>query len=542
MEMKNPRRMPAVLLGPKTVLALALFQAALASPGQALAQATQVEQPCDDAAFPQTLCSFVPHDIDRKYKDGAALKVECTRACETPREPWASCLVRAECTQAGLAATANVCVTSLQDKDLEVLDRTQRLYDTFSWKSFIAINWMVDEKGNPKPVLEARDLPPPAMVGMPRWTPRWLKWSTSQDLFPDPAGQEIEFLTTTPDPQDSAIGPLRHLSFALLRAEGPLLDLASQSAPLVHLMNGCGAAMVAPLWDQNGHMVYYQSRVNDVSSQFIEHGKANTLDGQIEIQNSFVFSFPTGVYYINGNEKSLDPKDEGAIEIKMAWKVIDESKGDIPERFFTMATELPWTGGRRERKLLGLVGMHIAHKSQTSAQWIWSTFEHVDNVSVDPAEVARYRKQGKRLRPSFNDPNCNDCQTNQPPCGQDQETPGDAPAGGRTCKTQVTRVLPIARSTAELNAQARQAFKDKGMVWQYYELVGTQWALQPTLSDSNGVPTPRYLSNTMFETYKQNTSCIDCHSHAIMAASKDKQRNTYKTAPSDFSWLLTRAR
>ena len=36
---------------------------------------------------------------------------------------------------------------------------------------------------------------------------------------------------------------------------------------------------------------------------------------------------------------------------------------------------------------LGLVGLHIVHKTDSEPQWIWSTFEHVNNVpaAADPA-------------------------------------------------------------------------------------------------------------------------------------------------------------
>ena len=32
---------------------------------------------------------------------------------------------------------------------------------------------------------------------------------------------------------------------------------------------------------------------------------------------------------------------------------------------------------------VGLVGFHIAQKTETSPQWIWSTFEHVDNLATN---------------------------------------------------------------------------------------------------------------------------------------------------------------
>ena len=53
-------------------------------------------------------------------------------------------------------------------------------------------------------------------------------------------------------------------------------------------------------------------------------------------------------------------------------------------------------------------GMHIGHKSETSPQWIWATFEQVDNLDID--QVAH-----PNLRPSFFDPDCPLCTVNVQP-------------------------------------------------------------------------------------------------------------------------------
>ncbi|MGY4566966.1 hypothetical protein [Bradyrhizobium sp. USDA 3256] len=57
---------------------------------------------------------------------------------------------------------------------------------------------------------------------------------------------------------------------------------------------------------------------------------------------------------------------------------------------------------------VGLVGMHIGHKSETSPQWIWATFEQIDNLDVD-------RVAHPNLRPSFFDPDCPLCTVNVQP-------------------------------------------------------------------------------------------------------------------------------
>ncbi|HLM67568.1 MAG TPA: hypothetical protein VK358_08585, partial [Longimicrobium sp.] len=78
-------------------------------------------------------------------------------------------------------------------------------------------------------------------------------------------------------------------------------------------------------------------------------------------------------------------------------------------------------------------------------------------------------------------------------------------------------------------------------VWQFYELVSTQWPTQPSASLSGptpmGNPAPQFLANTTLETYVQgqvpnvSSSCIGCHNNATSTTSMF----------SDFSYLLERA-
>ena len=74
----------------------------------------------------------------------------------------------------------------------------------------------------------------------------------------------------------------------------------------------------------------------------------------------------------------------GAIMLKVSWKILDpeEDKSKIPYRRSagldaelaeTRPTALP-------AKDLGLVGFHVVTRRQTAPQWIWTSFEHVDNV------------------------------------------------------------------------------------------------------------------------------------------------------------------
>ena len=81
-------------------------------------------------------------------------------------------------------------------------------------------------------------------------------------------------------------------------------------------------------------------------------------------------------------------------------------------------------------------------------------------------------------------------------------------------------------------------------VWQYYELISTQWPTDPgpgncnaSATDPLGNPAPQFLANTTLETYIQgmtpnvSSSCIECHGNAAMTTG----------AASDFTYVLQRA-
>ena len=73
-----------------------------------------------------------------------------------------------------------------------------------------------------------------------------------------------------------------------------------------------------------------------------------------------------------------------------------------------MKAQLPEARGGWREVTVGLVGMHISHKSRSSPQWIWATFEQVDNPLGDPLAHPP-------IRPSFYNPNCPLCVPNQDP-------------------------------------------------------------------------------------------------------------------------------
>lgn len=117
--------------------------------------------------------------------------------------------------------------------------------------------------------------------------------------------------------------------------------------------------------------------------------------------------------------------------------------------------------------------------------------------------------------------------------------PGQTPS-------QIVRLNPIFSGTQALNEAYRKklAAVNPNSVWQYYELVGTQWPVHPEQS-ATGDPFPVYMANATLESYIQGvvkhdsvvfvpgvtSSCIGCHNGATSLAGRT----------SDFTYLLRTA-
>ena len=198
-----------------------------------------------------------------------------------------------------------------------------------------------------------------------------------------------------------------------------------------------------------------------------------------------------------------------------------------------------------------LVGLHIAHKVDPFTEWVWSTFEQVDNVPPDSDISPKPPPPPNGY--SFN----NGTDTPKTVNGYSYKPNPCPPAPGQPCPpqkpVQVTPVNPIPNtpagaSTRDFNSYYQQLLK--GTVWQYYQLVVTQWPSNPGIGANapfmlmqNGGVYPLNAGaafpslgavNTTMETYFQaqndaagagGNSCMSCH---------------YRAGQSDFSWGLNR--
>ena len=397
-----------------------------------------------------------------------------------------------------------------------MLTGRQSDFDKLSWATFVALNWpagadgepdktkIIGQNGDDHTVWEAgKEVSEIFLPGGARPTP-WGTPRTPPDTWP----QACKDLFKTGD----------RLLVQVAKVPGIL------TATVEPFQTG-------PLIDQYGQYSRFEIIVNRPMFQTILDKTLYSKQGQTGVTPVI---FPCG---------SKQTGQVGAIMVKATWKVLTDSEAKSG-RFhkssailYTASSTTPPIKEKCERIDVGLVGMHIVHKTTSAPQWVWSTFEHVDNCPTDgeapDLPVYNYFNKDAKGLP-----------VNTPP-----KRPWDPntvePANRRT---QVVRKIPITAATKALNAAYQAALKSAGKpdtpsVWVNYQLVGTQWPTNPSKScdvatgapvDRIGTPAPQFLGNTTLETYIQgkvpntSSSCLECHNNAT----------TTQAVFSDFTYTL----
>lgn len=394
------------------------------------------------------------------------------------------------------------------------LPALQKDFDIFSWNSFIAAVWPPGPGGTGDPSKKPGE-------GATGDNPTvWETYKDASTIFL-PGGKAPAW------DAPATIPPACRAAFK------PGMKVLSQIGKTPGLLNETVQPFdTGPLVDQNHAYTRFEIVVNRSMFDYI---LSNTLYSQAG-QKAFSgpVKFPCG----GGNQV-------GAVMIKASWKVL--GAGDDPSRFhvsqalvYTPATTNPPVQESCVAQTVGLAGLHIGHKVNSAPQWVWSTFEQVDNVPT----AAAVKSGTLKAHYNYYDPACKTCVVNEAPPRPWIPNQTTTPA------SQVVRVdtLPdFAHVSAdEQNKTALGLLRgvNEKSVWQYYELVSTQWPTDPgpgncnaSATDPLGNPAPQFLANTTLETYIQGTtpnvssSCIECHGNAAMTTG----------GASDFTYVLQRA-
>lgn len=419
-------------------------------------------------------------------------------------------------------------VPNFQNKDSLVL-YLQNNADDFSWRTFIATCWPANLDGTPDTnssfALKSNH------VVFEYWMPSH-KLYTKDGKIPESWDQHI---------QVTGNSLLTYIASELRTI--PKLNTLEKTEADHHI-----------LIDQNRNTTLYQLFYNREAYEYVTNAKLYNLEGQKEFVKNWpsvtrglkVIENDTQVniveryrraYFSIGN--TVDSsfklmggdyyflKNPNSSIIKSAWRVMTDK--DDKSRYYIRNV----LNDSNQTVEMGLVGLHIVQKVSEATQWIWSSFEHIDNApglnsdglpDIDPNVKYSY----------FNPENIDTNRINKPnPKKTQNKELWNQPH-------QIVRINPIAQSTNAINDRYRQKIRmvDSNSVWQYYQLVGTQWPFLPTLFTSGEGYTPNIMANTVLETFEQkNSSCMGCHSNARFLTSDTTTRGYGYNA--DFIWGLT---
>jgi len=157
---------------------------------------------------------------------------------------------------------------------------------------------------------------------------------------------------------------------------------------------------------------------------------------------------------------------EGAIEIKTAWRKLIKAEGDDPSRFMTKKVVV-FTGNElnlvADTATFGLIGLHIIHKTYNYPSFIYASFEQVD---VRDADMKTIGLDNPEIDPHTLTPVI------------DREISSTVQAVNTAAKGLITREKP-------------------NSVWQYYQLIGVQGK---PIDYSNRASDPNYfMANYVIE-------------------------------------------
>ena len=439
----------------------------------------------DDAASPPTVRAASPAQCFNR-----AANIPLTgKSCGPVPELQLSCYLPPDMVSPTPTPAPN------QPLSLQNFNTLQRAADIFSWQEFIALNWPAVAGMRGEPDVNKKISDPGPRV--------WETWKEEYEVYLKDGAKPRPWNDTEPVPTACASGATK--VFFRTQKIDDVVDSTLQAAAAT-------GTLPATLTDRKGRLVRYEIRLNKVLFEYIvKH----------ELYNANVQKLAKSVEF-----------PDGSILIKAAWREVSPAE----EKLFHTVTACVCdqdTDGKMvncHKQRMGLVGFHITAKTPFAPQWVWSTFEQVNNV---PGSVVTGAY-------SFNNPSCS-----QLKCPPNRQTP-------RATPNQIVRSIAIPNREPDcadgtqavdnvwrLNNDVKKALTGAGSVFQNYELVNTQWPV-PQLSNASQPETvftvrPLALGNTTMESFVQPTStCMGCHSTA-------RTVNPNRFVSSDFSFTLNNA-
>ena len=291
----------------------------------------------------------------------------------------------------------------------------------FAWQEFIALNWVAQDPGTsgkrglPAPSTDPNTgflgIAPDASGSFPLLV--WQTYRHKNELFPADGTTDMQFDSsaptysygTNPKMGTGVNGQIPSFSLFNNLDETSEIGLASMYAH---------STAVPPESDPaSGIRVAYEAKVNRALFQYlVDNGLANeTKLGNAQANTGFVYgpqnipnvgicTPPAGVTGPGPNQIILlpcggvsyprDTSEEGAIEIKAAWRALTTDEA-TSGRFY-MRNVIYYTGtpippplqpGQKPQlynnAVWGLVALHIIHKTKSFPAFVFASWEQVDN-------------------------------------------------------------------------------------------------------------------------------------------------------------------
>lgn len=365
----------------------------------------------------------------------------------------------------------------------------QRSADIFSWQEFFALNWPARDGMRGQPDFNKKISAPGARV--------WETWKEEYEVYLRNGDMPKPWNDREPVP-----APCDKIIFRTQKIHD-VVDATLQAA-------AADGTLPATLTDQKSKLVRYEIRLNKVLFDYIVQNRLYNSEAQALAKS---INFP-----------------DGAILIKAAWREVTPAEEKLFHTVTACVCDKDKSGKmvNCQTQRMGLVGFHITQKTPSAPQWVWSTFEQVNNVP-GPSAIGAF---------SFNNPSCPTCPVNK----QTQRgTPNQIfrttaiPGNEPNCAQPQLAVDNVRR----LNDDVRKVLSASGSVFQFYNLINAQWPL-PSASSASQPETvfnvrPLALGNTTMESFVQPTStCMGCHSTA-------RSTNPNNFVSSDFSFTLNNA-
>lgn len=270
------------------------------------------------------------------------------------------------------------------------------------------------------------------------------------------------------------------------------------------------------LVDQNSQILWYSTHMNDAYFKFVQQN-----GGAGYAKASATLTFPVG-----------------AAVFKASWQVVPD--GTTPAGFYTEQTTVPLLvnkpgggitvdpSGKTRPVTVALVGLHVVGVTDNHPEFLWATFEQVQNAPDLPAGISPTAPVSNQsftfyaANTAVNACNVRAAVSVSDPAKQTVTPVTNVYRQFATGNAEPARTQDItAVNTAAQGEMATIKVKPpqpKENVWANYKLIGTLW-LQPNSLKPNdnqmvgeGVGSVN-LANATLETYFQGTqfSCFLCH-------------------------------